>query len=347
MLRTGERQRIILRADANKFIGLGHVSRLLSLAYCLCSDFELLLISDCAAKNLTDEFNKIGVSCLLIPTSVIYTHPDLVGSSELAWDIPSDALKKADIVVLDGYWFGPQYRKRCQEMGLKTVVIDDLGKPISHANMILNHAPGLDPTIFKNKENRILLGLGLSYALLRPVFYNPINRNNTRNWGFVCFGGIDSLMLSAKAAQFLITNSKITKVTVLVSSLTSMGTIQALEELKVRNNDRVEVVQNLNAEEICTLLDKTLYAVVPASTILFEAFFRGCRCLCGITADNQSNIYIGFTNIHLAFGLGDFRKEAAFDNAAELWIKIQQYPFANQEIQAHPYKSILTLFHQL
>ena len=340
------KRKIILRADANAFIGFGHASRLLAIASFLSSEFDLVLVSDCRAESLIAEFTVFGVEIIPIETSKLYSHPDEVGKHELPWDIPEDLAEHAHIIVLDGYWFGEDYRKKCQEHGLKTAVIDDFVKPISHANLILNHAPGIDERKYEAHSD-CRVATGLSYAMLRPEFFKEKINSQAPDEGFVCFGGIDSLMLSAKAASFLLKNEALLKVTVLISSLTVQLTLDALHELAHAHAGRLNIVQNLQAKEVCEILDRSKYAIVPASTVLYEAFYRGCICLCGKTADNQSVIYQGFTQSGYAFGLGDLRSTSVFPNQSELWERLNSHPFNKVRQLPHPANAVLTLFKQL
>jgi UDP-2,4-diacetamido-2,4,6-trideoxy-beta-L-altropyranose hydrolase len=339
-------RRIILRADANSFIGLGHVSRLLSIASFLHSDFELFLVSDCVTSNLILEFKNLDVKVISIETSEFYDHPDKKGEQELVWDIPKELVNQAEIIVLDGYWFGSNYRRKCKENGLKTVIIDDFVKPISFADLIINHAPGIDENKYLVKSN-CQIASGLAYTMIRPEFLRAKKINRISNNGFVCFGGVDSLKLSAKAATILLMNNEIEKVMVLISSHTNLNTIDALNDLAFKNPGRLELFQSLQSEEVCQLLDKSRYAIVPASTILFEAYFRGCICLCGLTAENQSNIYQGFTKSNYAYGLGDLRNTSIFSETKDFWSDVKNYPFIFETESINPAITFSTLFNRL
>ena len=339
-------RKIILRADANSFIGFGHVSRLLAIASFLHSDFELFLVSDCKTSNLILEFTNLGVKIISIETSELYRHPDKKGEQELLWDIPKELVNQAEIIVLDGYWFGDNYRRNCKEFGLKTVIIDDFVMPISFADLIINHAPGIDEKKYLAKSN-CHIASGLSYTMIRPEFLKANKKKQFSNNGFVCFGGVDSLKLSAKAASILLMNNELEKVMVLISSHTNLDTIEALNDLAIKNPGRLEIFQSLQSEEVCQLLDKSKYAIVPASTILFEAYFRGCICLCALTAENQSNIYQGFTKSNYAYGMGDLRNTSIFSDTKNIWSDVMNYPFIFETGLINPAIAFSTLFKRL
>jgi len=346
MYKNLAKRKIILRADANACIGFGHLSRMLAMASFLHPHFELFLVTDCNSDNLLSEFKAFDVNLIPIETSSLYSHPDLVGTKEMSWDLPEELVKQAKIVVLDGYWFGANYRQKCQEYSLKTVVIDDFVKPISHANLIINHAPGIDESSYIVTPD-CKVATGLSYALLRPEFFRIKSTEQAAKNGFVCFGGLDSLMLSAKAASFLLKNKSLEKVFVLISSMTNRYVLDALHELSRTSHDRLEIVQNLKAGDISNILDQSKYAIVPSSTVLFEAFYRGCHCLCGLTAENQSVIYRGFTQLAYAFGLGDLRGTSAFSDEEALWEKVMNYRFSSITKTSNQSEALLTLFNQL
>ena len=95
-------ERLVLRADGNGRIGLGHVMRLLALAEILRTDFaEVVFLIQAPDEALAAMLRSAGVRLLDLPLTSL--------AEESANTLP-DLLRSTDVLVLDGYGFDLAYQ---------------------------------------------------------------------------------------------------------------------------------------------------------------------------------------------------------------------------------------------
>ena len=89
-------------------------------------------------------------------------------------------------------YYATEYQQQIKDKGCKLVCIDDIHDKHYVADVVINHAPGLDKNNF-SVEPYTKLCLGLDYVLLRkPFLEKPIaaNKEIKYNKVFICFGGV-------------------------------------------------------------------------------------------------------------------------------------------------------------
>jgi UDP-2,4-diacetamido-2,4,6-trideoxy-beta-L-altropyranose hydrolase len=175
------RFRIVFRVDANKIIGRGHLSRLLSIAEMLRAEFEIIFICNNTSESFCSEFFErfkfvfIENDCNL-----------------------SDILTKHDLLFIDGYQFDDTWRITYQNLVKGLAFINDLPEEVNGTNIVLNHTPGIKRVDFAAIKNDMKFYLGLNYAMIRPAFLEIARQPQIENKGagvFICFGGADPLNL--------------------------------------------------------------------------------------------------------------------------------------------------------
>lgn len=298
---------VVIRTDGSTEIGLGHVVRCISLAHMLKDGFDIHFYAREMPNVLKKEITDKG------------------------WDITtikqeSDffaVLTGKEIVVLDGYHFDSDFQKKVKATGSKLVCIDDLHNQYFYADTVINHAPGLDESVYKGLPYTKYL-LGPKYALLRPEFLKENNspkrkiKDKIENI-FICFGGADIKNLSSKVLAWLPADSNY-EVTVIVGS--SFTGYKKLEKVISERKDlSVSVKSSLSAKEMREEMLKTDIGIVPASSILFEIIASRVPAISGYYVDNQYDIYQGFNNLDIFKGVEDFKQEkmvSALENIAGL-----------------------------
>jgi UDP-2,4-diacetamido-2,4,6-trideoxy-beta-L-altropyranose hydrolase len=154
--------RLILRADGNAHIGLGHVMRVLALA----------------------EMAPLGVERLFVvrPGLPSATRTELVASNFTVIEIPAEAntseadwlvqrlLLDTDVVVLDGYEFDFSYQTTIRQSIAFLIYIDDLIAFPQAADIVINPAGGIvaDAYDLRRPDARVLSGP--AWAPLRGPF---------------------------------------------------------------------------------------------------------------------------------------------------------------------------------
>lgn len=317
-------KKIVLRADGNRIIGHGHVYRLLALAEILREDFECCFAISSPLESIKIEIQRLNIQLIELPFFEYKLPNQRLPNEEINFDL-QPFLNGNEIVVIDGYWFGLNYQSQIKNIGSRLVCIDDFCNINTCADAIINHAPNIDLSTLPSHFNSIFYS-GLDYAILRNVFYRPIEPNKSNNCkAFVSLGGSDYFGYSIILTQYILQLNYFQEVNVLCSHSFTDETIQQLNRLST-NNTKVNVQFNLSAPQIVDLLDQCTHAFVSASTVLFEAYARGLYCFAGYYTENQRLIYNGYTNLNLAAGLGifsalDFQTFAnAFNNQSKLLI---------------------------
>jgi UDP-2,4-diacetamido-2,4,6-trideoxy-beta-L-altropyranose hydrolase len=302
-------QRIILRADANEYIATGHVYRLLSLAEILKPTYEVLFCTQTNNQQILNNIASQVHQLIQLTEQFEYCLPDeKENDAEISFDLQY-IIRKDDIVITDGYWFREKYQKSVKKTGAKLVMIDDFANQHFYADAVINHAPGLTQNSYKG-ETYTKYYLGLSYALIRKAFFEQPKTKNTKNSiaVFIAFGGSDPYRLSIKYTEYLLKHTTF-DIHLISSNLFELTLLTLINHLKQQFGQRLNVYNNLKANELKHVLDKCTYAIVPSSTILYECLARGLKCITGYYTENQLFIYNGFVQEKYCIGLGDFRKQ--------------------------------------
>jgi UDP-2,4-diacetamido-2,4,6-trideoxy-beta-L-altropyranose hydrolase len=283
--------KIFFRADANETIGLGHVIRSVALA-----------------SYLKDEFQCVFV--IRKPTPKII---DIIESSKISIvEINNDSdfinfISDKDIVVLDGYDFNFLYQTRVKNSCFKLVCIDDIANRKFYCDIIINHAEGL------KKENYdcqpfTKIFIGFKYALLRKPFLCSKNNksvNNKISSYFICFGGSDSEDFTRKTLEQLVNIDGVKKINIVIG-----GGYQNSEDLnsfcETINICEVNLYQDVDAEELVSIIEDSHLAIVPSSSIAYEVLSANIPIISGYSVANQKGIYNTLVGKNLVLGIGKF-----------------------------------------
>ena len=214
-----------------------------------------------------------------------------------------DFIKSNDIVVLDNYFFDTKYQKKIKEKGCKLICLDDMHDKHYVADAVINHAPGLSPNQF-SIENYTKLYLGLNYSLLREDFLNvkPRKRDSLKRV-LLCMGGADKFDITSKLIQHLQKYKYIEDVDVIIGS--SYQHEERLKKTIKKYNQKINLFSNLSSKEMVRQMQKCDCAILPASTICFEALATGIPFFVGYTVDNQKELYHTLTSLYGIPGLGN------------------------------------------
>ncbi|MBC5992147.1 UDP-2,4-diacetamido-2,4,6-trideoxy-beta-L-altropyranose hydrolase [Pontibacter cellulosilyticus] len=284
--------RIIFRADGNSQIGLGHVVRSLALAEMLCHDFECIFAIQAPSPELQEQIKQTCDGVIILP--VCHYEEDRF-IYELQAYIAEDV-----IVVLDGYHFNTAYQQNIKRRGCQLYCIDDIHTYPFVADYILNQAGGVDAAKYKTASYTKLL-LGPAFALLRPPFLAAAKAERTLPAGdvrvFLNLGGADPQNHTLQIAKELARIPGIKNVEVTVGS--AYLHLPDLQEW-VKKHKAYSLHQNLNAEELCQLMQKCAVAVTSASGVAYEYASVGGRLFILQTADNQAGLYTFLTQNNIA-----------------------------------------------
>lgn len=313
----GSKPRILFRVDANSLIGWGHFYRSLSLALMLRSEFNISFAIAGVGPQAQDILNKHGFHLIPLPEQE-YSLPDGRGSEEFPFDLEGQ-LDETDIVVLDGYWFGGVYQRELRKQRVKVAVIEDAGRGRYDADLIINHAPGLDKKNYQTSATNPAFALGPEYCLLRPAFLMvarmPYKQKKELEKILVSFGGSDYHNFTVKTLDWFLQNTEVQLVVVTGVAYQHREQLQRQAE---RWAERVILKQNLGEREMCQTMMEADASILPASGILFEAIACRLPVISGTYTGNQQSIFKGFLHEDVLINGGDF------SDLSQAWVELQQ-----------------------
>jgi len=337
------KKKIIVRADGNPLIGFGHIYRMLALADMLKDEFYIVFVLFPTAEFILNEIKNYSDEVILLPGALPFKTADEIRDTEtIPFDL-ANILQGDEIVVLDGYYFGDNYQQAVKEKGCRLVCIDDLASRHFFADVVMNHAPGIDH-LFYIKENYTRLYTGLDYAILRQPFLKPFNiKKNGFSKAFISLGGADHFGYSEKLLNSILQLDIFDNVQVLCSSSFNDELLNTLKKTKGESG-KVQLHFDLNAEQLVEVMDNCTHAFVAASTVLLETYARGLTCFAGFYTRNQQFIYDGFVKNKWAGGLGNFKSldVNSIHRVYKMEIEIEPLKFPLQSA-----KNIHSLFNNL
>jgi UDP-2,4-diacetamido-2,4,6-trideoxy-beta-L-altropyranose hydrolase len=266
-------ERLIVRADAGREYGAGHIVRCIALAHMLKHAFDVDFYSTSIPIHLKNEIEHGGWR--------VFTLSD----DEFMKAIPKDRL-----VILDGYHFDTEYQLRIKEMGAKLVCIDDLHDREFFADLIINYAPGMTQGQYR-AQSYTSFALGSDYALLRPAFIQ--HASIKRSIGhiqsvLICFGGSDVNDFTLQSLAEVLTFEEFHRIFVVTGP--SYENVRGIEALS-GSDPRVTYFHNITERQMLDTMMQAELAIVPASGILLEAISAGNTPLICYYAENQRHLH--------------------------------------------------------
>ncbi len=275
---------IIFRADGGPVIGMGHFTRTLALAEMLKEQFHCIFATCQPSEYQVAEIEK-----------VCHSRIDLA-EDDSHFEGFLSLLKGDEIVVLDNYYFTTEYQKSVKAKGGRVVCIDDLHDKHFVADVVINHAPGVDASAYSKEPNTRLL-LGFEYALLRKDFLQNSEEKIKKYELMIMIGGADPANISEKIIQSFVEQEYNGQIAL----------IKNHDPGRMRVPDHVKLFQNLSASEVCHLMHKSTLGIFPSSTTAIEACAARLPFITGYFVDNQKSIYHALVEHELAFGIGDLQ----------------------------------------
>ena len=275
-----DKSTIIFRADGGRNIGMGHFSRSLALAEMLKEHFHCIYATRTPSEYQINEIKRVCHELIELP------------SDEGHFKVFLNHLKGNEIVVLDNYFFLTAYQKSIRSKGCRLVCIDDTHDKHFVADVVINHAEGIEPSLYSIEPHTQLL-LGLKYALLRKEFRMFSKQEYEKEFScLIIMGGADPYNFTDYLLQ-LISNINLSKKVAVVSP-------------SMPKHKDIVWYQKLTATEISLLMGKSEFGIFPASTVAIEACAKRLPFICGYFVDNQIEIYKGIEHNNLAFCVGNY-----------------------------------------
>jgi UDP-2,4-diacetamido-2,4,6-trideoxy-beta-L-altropyranose hydrolase len=294
--------RLLIRADASRQIGTGHVMREFSLAQaCRDAGGKVSFAAHTDAPALEQRLRGEGL--VLHPVS---TQP---GSPEDAAETIKMARQAAaDWVVLDGYHFTSQYQALIKGAGLRVLVVDDKGYAGPHpADLIQNQNLHASEELYPGRESRTRLLLGPSYVLLRREFMAWRGRQRSHpekaRRVLVTMGGSDGANHTLVVLKALL-ETRLQDLDVVV--LVGAANPHAGELAEVIRGGGLNARMVRNAANMAELMAASDLAVCSGGTTVWELAFMGVPAIVGRIAPVEDLLISGLRKIGLYADAGWF-----------------------------------------
>lgn len=283
------KRKIYFRADASPSIGYGHFVRTLALADMLKEVFNCIFCTSSPTEYMILEMGKV---CPFIALSEENKFEDFLG-----------VLQGDEIVVLDNYFFTPEYQIEIKKKGCLLVCIDDMHDRHYYADIVINHATGLHRNDF-DLEPYTQLCTGLNWSLLRKEFINLQQNNTTEKKDiFVCFGGADFCNITTKVLDALF----LYKYDCIIHVVLGEANKHRYDLIAKYQNLNVQFYNSLSAQQMIDLMSISKIGVLPASGLLWESLYVGLPSIFGYYVDNQIDICLHNPTIGNSLCIGDYR----------------------------------------
>ncbi len=292
--------RVVFRVDSSQRVGSGHLIRCLTLADLMKSyGMEVCFICRNLDGSMVSLPKSRGYKVILLPCAEY----DASLSGYASWLTVSQerdaqetveilcSLGIVDLVVVDSYALDQVWERVIRPFTKCIFVIDDLANRIHDCDYILDQTFGAE--VEKRYDScvskRTKQFLGVSYVLMKPVFYSMRNKccvRKTVKKVFVFYGGSDDTNETQKVLKAISHNGFIQfHFIILVGSINKNKDIIKMECAHLKNVEYYCQVDNV--EEYIAQSDVALAA--PGGNT-WERCMLGLPSIMTVTADNQRKI---------------------------------------------------------
>ncbi|MBX2874345.1 MAG: UDP-2,4-diacetamido-2,4,6-trideoxy-beta-L-altropyranose hydrolase [Saprospiraceae bacterium] len=311
-----EQRRVFFRADGHQQMGLGHVVRSLALAEMLMDEYEITFVSRAPIASLKRQIQELGVELVELPWPV-----DKMEEVRLLCE---DYLKEEDIVVIDGYHFTTEYQSCIKNKGCKLVAIDDIHAYLFKADVVINHALGINRDDY-NLGPETQLKLGTAFCLIRKEIRSATRRTPEQSVGesiLLCCGGSDPKNDSLRILKQL-ADWEINRPIHLVLGAAYGDRTELEAYLAKKSKLDLTIHKDLSADSLVNIFQRCPMAILPPSTIAYEYLSIGGLLFLEVIADNQIRMFESFVKYGLARPLSDFPRSLEINTNS--WRKLLQH----------------------
>ena len=315
--------KVFFRADGNSEIGLGHVVRCLALVEMIKNDFDCIFL----IRTPNDELIKLIESyCKLMQLK------NNISYSIEALEI-NEIAGENDMMVIDGYHFDSYYQKTLKSFLHKLVTIDDEAKIEIYADLVINQGnPNIAKSYKRKKYTKLLLGT--DYLLVRQPFLDAIKlKKNIIKIDslFICMGGADPFNITSKMLSAALQLDFLNRI-IIVTGIAYKHKSELSEQIKSVNKKQIIWEQNINSEQMISLLNQCEIAASTASSIAMEIACVKAGMLIGTVAENQTQIHDQLISNGCAISANDF-KASTIDEIKTLLNKFNNINFIESMIE--------------
>ncbi|MFH0926144.1 MAG: UDP-2,4-diacetamido-2,4,6-trideoxy-beta-L-altropyranose hydrolase, partial [bacterium] len=267
--------KILFRVDGHPEIGLGHVTRCLTLAKEFKkkqSKIDILFLTGNFQPGIK-MVKENGYSVLIDETLT------LKSSANLSKNIYN---YRPNIVIMDINNTEFKDIQEIKKLGCTLVTIDDLGAGQEYADLVIDVNEQI-----KNKDSKKYL-FGSDYVILREEFLKirtEIKEINQKISSiFICFGGSDPSGLTEKVVNALIPFNGIKKMVALGQGFLYKDTLRK----KTEKQSEFEVYDN--PKNLATLMNNADLAICAPGITMYELIYLGIPTITLCATEEQNKV---------------------------------------------------------
>lgn len=297
----------MIRADADREIGTGHIMRCIALAQSWRDHGgKVKFITYCSNAFLINRIINEGFSLQRLSKS--FPDPaDVCSYLEYTADFRFKK-NKANWIVLDGYQFGPEYQTAVKKTGYKVLIIDDMAHlPIYHADILLNQNISGNNLNYNIDSGTTLL-LGNQYVMLRKEFLalkKIRSKDDKVKKILVTLGGADTQNVTITVLKALSRFGRSGLKIKVVAGPVNPHVLALKSQIQMSDVD-IEVLTSVN--DMPSLIFWADLAVSGGGSTCWELAFHGMPFLIIVLAENQIDIAKGLDDAGAAINLGWHRE---------------------------------------
>jgi UDP-2,4-diacetamido-2,4,6-trideoxy-beta-L-altropyranose hydrolase len=276
---------LLIRADATRTSGSGHVMRSIALAQAWQdAGGEATLGMARGAETFAGRLAREGIAA-----AAIAGEPGSAADAGETCRIAEDLGARS--VVVDGYWAQAPYQSAVRREGFRLAVLDDTGELSPYdADVIVNQNLHASEAMYRERRPETVLLLGTRYALLRRELRRaaPAQRPTpgTARRLLVTLGGSDPDGVTARVLRALRPLAAETELAVVVGP--ANPGVDEIAAAARAWGDRGRVVANV--EDFTSLLEWADLAVSGGGSTCWELCFFGVPFVTVVLAPNQESI---------------------------------------------------------
>jgi UDP-2,4-diacetamido-2,4,6-trideoxy-beta-L-altropyranose hydrolase len=285
--------KVLIRVDGNRSIGLGHIYRGIALAEMICDYFTTFFVLN--RQSDVKVFQEVNLDYIKLPKEIkTGEEPEWINKN----------YSEDTLIVLDGYHFDENYQRKIKEYGFKLVYIDDLVDRKMYADLVINYLPWVSEEDYEH-ESYTRFALGAEYVIMRKPFLKVSSQDreiHNVNRAFVCFGGSDQYDYTFKVVKLLIEIAQIKEIFVVLGASYNGKAIYSLQT----QTPRIKIFRNLSGDDLLKIMIRCNLGIVPASGILNELIAVGMPIISGYYTPDQKLYADRLEKMNLIKNIGDF-----------------------------------------
>ena len=300
---------ILIRADGNETLGMGHLMRCLSIATAL-ENKNVKCVFLVAQEPAADFVKEKGFACEVLGTD--YRHME----SELPLLVELSMKYSPKCWLVDSYQMTQAYLSELRKVA-PVYYVDDTGEQIFEADGLINYniyATGLEYEVRCPESMRLFLGAG--YAPVKSEFVSVpyLVREKVQNV-LITMGGSDKLNIAGRLSLCLAEClPKEVNLTVVCGRFNSH-----LEELMRFQQKEPRIKILVDVPDMWNQMAQADIAVSAAGSTMYELSAMGVPAVCCYYVENQRRIAEGFASMIGMTNAGDYSKNP--DEALSQMIK--------------------------